>query len=325
VKSAKPGSTVEHFVTPKKTTELNQEYVELKAVGVDTATFTQLLEWEGGEAGSTADKRKVKRDVAGKTEVKIKTKLGGAVAAQMNVWVVWSNGNATQQGVGSFTRQPDTTIDGTTTHSAVWAMPTTYWKFKFAITPAEIISDQERPDLSGAKQTSPPGGNSPFTGKPLSGGADKKWDVSRRIKIRILNPNLKPKSKFSSGFGTIYDGQPQADSIAVDFPADPVVGNDDSGFSADEENDPYSAATGTLAHGKGEVTSLDLPTLWTPEAGSADTHTLEQQVLFGEFLRLEVGSKWYRASDYFDWKTVAKLTMQAGQWNNSGCSTTTGN
>ena len=89
VKSAKAGSTVEHFVTPKKSDDLNQEYVELKATGVDATQFDQMFTWEGGEAGSAANKRKVKRDATGKTEVKIKTKQGNTVAAQMNVWVVW--------------------------------------------------------------------------------------------------------------------------------------------------------------------------------------------------------------------------------------------
>ena len=95
MKSVVPGSVVEHFVTPKKSTDLNQDYVELKAVGVDTPTFNQFLEWEGGEVGSATDKRKVKRDATGMTEVKIKVKQSGAVAAQMNVWVVWAAVTAT--------------------------------------------------------------------------------------------------------------------------------------------------------------------------------------------------------------------------------------
>jgi len=230
----------------------------------------------------------------------------------------------TQQGIGALTRQPDTTIDGTATTSAVWGVPTTEWKFKFIIDPASIITDPERPELSKGKDTPPPGGNSPFTGKPLAGGAEKKWDVSRRAKYRIVNSDSKPKGKFSSGFGTIYDGQPQADSIAVDFPTDPVVGNDDSSFN-DEENNPYSAATGIFAHGVGEVVSRDKPSIWIPEAGSTNGNTLEEYDLFGEFLRFEVGKKWYRASDYFDWKLVSKLSMQGGKWIDSGCLTTKGN
>src|SRR5690606_2424571 len=56
VKSAKAGSTIKHFVTPKKSTDLNQDYVILKATGGITAEqitpghANQIVEWDGGEA-----------------------------------------------------------------------------------------------------------------------------------------------------------------------------------------------------------------------------------------------------------------------------------
>jgi hypothetical protein len=242
----------------------------------------------------------------------------------VDVWVVWADGLVTQQGVGTLNRTGDTTIDGTSTISAVWRLEPTNWKFKFTIQPASIITEQERPELSGAKQAPPPGGNSEFSGKPLAGGADKKWDISLRCQFRVVNPNLKSKGKFSSEFGTMFDEQPQADSFAFKFPNDPVVGNDDSGYS-DEENDPYAAATGTIPHGIGEISSLDGQTIWIPEAGSSNGHIIEVYDLFGEFARLNVGPKWYRISSFVDWKSVAKFSMQNSQWTNGGCLTSTGN
>jgi len=56
VKSATVGSTIKHFVSPKKSTELAQEYVILKATGGITADqitpghASQIVEWDGGEA-----------------------------------------------------------------------------------------------------------------------------------------------------------------------------------------------------------------------------------------------------------------------------------
>ena len=322
-----PSIDVTHFVTPKKSTELNEPYVELKATvtSITNATFDDEFRWDNSVGvTTTADKCQVSRNTPGKFEIKVIRKSTNDIVSQIYVWVVWADGSVTQQGVSTFNRQADTTIDGTATTSAVWAMPTTKWKFKFTIQPATIITEQERPELSGAKQSPPPGGNSEFTGKPLAGGADKKWDVSRRVKYRIVNPGLKPKGKFSSGFGSLYDGQPQADSIAVQFPTDTVIGNDDSGFG-DEENHPYSAATGSIPHGVGEISSFDGPSIWIPEAGSSNGHTLEEHDLFGEFARLNIGSNWYRISSFVDWKTVAKLSMQNGQWSDGGCSTSTGN
>ena len=148
--------------------------------------------------------------------------------------------------------------------------------------------------------------------------------MSRRVQYRIVNPGLKPKGKFSSGFGTLYDTQPNADSIPIPFPTDDVIGNDDSSF-ADEDDDPYNAATGILAHAIGEISSHDTPTTWIPEAGSSNGDTLEEYDYFGEFARLEIGSRWYRVSDFLDWKFVTKLKMQSNQWTNNGCTTVTGN
>jgi hypothetical protein len=84
VKSAKPGSSIKHFVTPKKSTELNQDYVILKADGVSAEQITpghakQLVEWEGGEPVSGNPlKRRVPRAATGTgaTEVKIRAKGG---------------------------------------------------------------------------------------------------------------------------------------------------------------------------------------------------------------------------------------------------------
>ena len=50
VKSNKPESIIKHFVTPKKSTELAQEYVILKAIGVTAEQITpgqadQLVQW----------------------------------------------------------------------------------------------------------------------------------------------------------------------------------------------------------------------------------------------------------------------------------------
>ncbi len=120
-------------MTPKKSTGLNQDYVELKAVGVDTATFNQFLEWEGGEVGTAPDKRKVKRDATGLTEVKIKVKQGGAVAAQMDVWVVWTTVTATN-GTASFVQ------DTTWADYRIQDGGTGQWRFVFQIQPTQIIS-----------------------------------------------------------------------------------------------------------------------------------------------------------------------------------------
>jgi hypothetical protein len=91
VESAKPDSTVKHFVTPKKSTELDQEYVILKVTGISADQITpghanQIVEWEGGEAvPSQPLKRRVKRDATGTgpTEVSGVSSLGFTSALRM--------------------------------------------------------------------------------------------------------------------------------------------------------------------------------------------------------------------------------------------------
>ena len=315
-----------HFVTVKGTNDI----VLQATVEPNTDEIKNLISWEradGGAIQSPVDgdktKAKLSRNEDGK-KIPIRIKVGDKTCREIIVWIIWGTGTITQQPALSFSRKADTNIDGTATMSAV-VQPDKNYRFKFTIKPKEIITDPDRPDLSGAKAGGPPGGNSPFTGYPLAGGADKKWDVSRRAQYRILNPNLIPKGKFSKGFGTIYDGQPQADSIAVDFPADTVVGNDDSGVS-DENNDPYNdSKDAELGHAKGEVTSIDWPSIWMPEAGAANGFTYEERDFFGEFLRVELNAHWYRASDFLNWKIVMKVQFQGGQWVDNGSATGPGN
>ncbi|MEO7099955.1 MAG: hypothetical protein ABI162_11375 [Luteolibacter sp.] len=217
VKSVQPGSSIKHFVSPKKTTELSQDYVELKATGVDAAQFDQFLEWDGGEAGSASNKRKVKRDTAGCTEVKIKVKEGGAVACQMDVWVVWSDVTTTN-GVPSF---------GNFMGGAIYDVAADPgWRFVFKIQPASILDQaiQERPKLSGFKQKNPPGAGKPYTIKPTLGDgdtADYKWDVSRQYKLTIRNPGSIPKLDLQQGnvAAAWIVNQPMAEDTPVSFPA----------------------------------------------------------------------------------------------------------
>lgn len=323
VPSNKGATGLKHYVSPKKA----GGQVVLKANVPAGKTFGDLYKWDGdGEAvAGSPEKRAVSRGTAGRYEVRLLNKANDTVLDRMVVWVVWATGSITQQPGTAFARAPDTTIDGTATTSAVIKLDKKYL-FKFTIEPAALFdATNDHPDLTGAPNPNPPGGNSEFTGTALSGGANLKWDMSRRALDHILNPNLIPKGKLSSGFGSLYDGQPKADSNGADFPADDVVGNDDAGFT-DEDNNPYAAkAGGDLAHAVGEITSLDNPTIWIPEAGAANGNTFQEEAKFGEFARVNIGSKWYRVSDFLDWNLTAKVKMAGGVWTDNGSATGPGN
>lgn len=330
VKSAKADSTIKHFVTPKKSTELNQDYVELKAVGVNTATFSELFEWEGGEAGSTADKRKVKRDAAGKTEIKIKAKQGGTVAAQLYVWVVWSSVTPT---AGTATYRQIETVGA---RWEIGSTPTTGWRFKYKIEPFAICdpANSERPDLTGASRKPVPGKGKPWVNDTSKDGdsANKKWDVSRQMKWTIRNPGGIPKADLTQlGQAAAWsDNQPKAVNSPVSFPTNANEGNDDADIKvADEDSDPYKAKSGGsdgLDHQIGELTSTDAPGLSVLNMWGAAGRTFAKEVNFKEFTRLELwdgnrasGQFWFRISDYYDWHLYLETSydVPSSEWKNA--------
>ncbi len=325
VKSVNPNSAVKHFVTPKKSTELAQDYVELKAVGVTAAQITdgnanQIVQWEGGEAVPNEPlKRRVKRDAATPTTVKIKAKQGGAVGAQMVVWVVWCDPPTVTNGAASFDQVTEQqTVNGipilNVNVGASWHY-TAFRKFKFVIKPVSMCdpNNQERPNLSGAKVNDPPGASKDYSFNPniKADSATNKWDVSRQIKVTLRNPNSIPKASLEQLYPTAFCvNQPKANDSVIAFPGNPAEGNDDPILSpVDEDTDPYQAvASGDLQHGIGELTSIDAPSLAVKKSWGAAAYHFGAEYNFREFCRLEItnssrstGTFWFRISDYSDW------------------------
>jgi hypothetical protein len=319
VKSTQPGSRVRHFVTPKKSAELPQPYVEFTAPEADASLFTDLFDWEGGEAGSASNKRKVKRDDTGVTTLKIKTKKDGVVVDEIRVWVVWCEPPTVTNGTASFDQVVEPLIVGgvhvaDVNKGAVWSS-TTNWKFKFVIKPLSICDPNilERPDLTGPKQNPAPGAGNDYSFNPSikADSATLKWDVSRQIKVSVRNPNKIVKAALQNSFPAAFCvNQPTTDDSPVIFPTDPVEGNDDPLLSPmDEDANPYQAVTsGDLQHGIGELTSIDAPKFGAEKDWGATGYHWGAEDNFREFCRLEItdgtrstGTFWFRISDYFDW------------------------
>jgi hypothetical protein len=326
VKSAKAGSNAEHFVTPKKSTELNQDYVLLRAVGVTADQITdgnanQIVQWDGGEAFPGEPlKRRVKRDVTGNgpTEVKIKTKQGGAVAAQMNVWVVWATCTPTN-GTAAFDKSNARSQYG------IQATASSAWKFVFKIEPAALITDAERPALDGISSKPVPGAGKTYEVIPSYGDGDTakfKWDVSRQLKETIENPQLIPKADLGwpNQFAT---GQPAATTTLFGWPTDMAEGNDDPLFpvGVDEDDNPYQVRGGQpYGHAVGELTSADAPkSVYIRNSCGAQGRTILDDTDFREFCRVElwdgtrtIGRFWFRISDFEKWNLGFRAT-----WNTS--------
>ena len=184
--------------------------------------------------------------------------------------------------------------------------------WKAEILPVDIITDQDRPDLENQQRVSPAGANLgvPDTNNlDKSGSAFSGWDISRQKMVRAQK-------------GASLIDTTAADGIYApkDFPVDNTLGNDDAGVSADEDDNPYSADIGSV----GELVSNDEPRsiFYDPQNSThsgtgSDGDKMHYQIRFKEFVRVQIGHKWYRCSDVNDglWRYFFNVVRSSGQWN----------
>lgn len=273
-------TTITHFVAPK-----GSGNVTLKAVIKPTTTDAKnAITWEGAtQSSSDPLTATVSKAASGKFVVKIK--VDGVVLKEMRVWIVWSSITG---GVASPVVTPITS--GTT---RIGTRISASFSSSATIQPAEIITDANRPDLSGAGSNPP--GTTNSCGASLAGGVINKWDMSRRVTIRSNATVTLPSACVDN---------------TDNYPTDPAVGNDDAGVG-DENDDPYSNS--------GKVSSVDQPTRARVESVGVVGDTYETQLWFQEFARLQLGSTWVVISDPLSWRVDFKFIRVAGGfWDNSG-------
>ena len=310
-----------HYVSPKKT----GEFVTFKAKFGSEFAFGDALEWEGGEeVPGSPEKIKVSRGATGKTVLKIKRKSDGVEVARLNVWIVWATGEkAGDRPIQSGTEQIKTGDGSTGPGIVIYGG----YNFKFTILPQSIITDNDHPDLRGQNTynnvvVNPPGsGTLHFIfATDLKGGAGAKWDVSRHIKAKVINPHLYGPTDLDEVPGTLWNNQTVASDIPVSFPSDDRIGNDDTS-TGDEDNDPYSASSKlNNTHAVGEITSTDAPNQLMRHSTGADGDSFELRYHFREFSRILIGDEWYRCSDFLEWRAHFTLKRQNGTWANDGSS-----
>jgi hypothetical protein len=295
----------EHFVT----VEGVSGDIALEATIVpDTAETKALIGWtDMTQDASDELKATTSRSASGKFEAKVT--VDGKTAHSLTNWVVWSTCNTP-------------TFSKTSTHLSGIGRRIEILvsnNFTFTIEPATFFTDADRPEnLTGSPSPVPGAGQTQvFNGETLSGGADSRWDESRQVRVKILNPNLYTKPQLSPNPGHIHDSQPAATDIPEDYPSTPIalidtIGNDD--ISTDdgppghgEDNDPYNIDIGQL---KG----LDEPAAVMFDSTGSDGDTIEYRYHFREFARLNLGSTWYRISDPVAWRTHFKFERVSGKW-----------
>jgi outer membrane protein OmpA-like peptidoglycan-associated protein len=251
--------------------------------------------------GVGTDGRTARLSSAAHGKFPIEVSWDGTIVRRAVVWVIWSTGSVT------CTRQPRVDL---TTHPGFFSL-TAGIDHMFVILPRAILFDPDHPALEGPPTAAVPGAaiRHIASNNLLAGGAARKWDVSRQVKVRILNPRLYPVADLPpfDPLARMYNGQPVANRIAENYPANDTIGNDDSN-PFDETNDPYTDCQ--------RVTSTDDPSILMPLTTGANGDTFEMRIQFREFLRVNLGPAWYRASDFSLWRFHPRFRRTAAGWTN---------
>lgn len=279
-----------HFATPKG---VGGEVVTLTAtLSTSAQEVLNEIDWEGAtESPSNPLEATVPRDAAAKKPVKIKYR--GTAIKEMRVWVVWVTITSTDLPI-----QHSSALSGNPPGPA--SAVRGGYNFTHTIQPIELISDSDRPDFSGSNEVAVPAGTHPFNGQSLIGGADRKWDVSRQIRFKIVNPSQ------ISHLDTSTANQNSFPADSPNYPANDVLGNDDTHTSDPENNDPYSNS--------GRLTGVDSPIGAICHRAGIDGDSFEYRYQFREFTRLEIEKVWMRVSDFYLWRIHLKWTKVNGGW-----------
>ena len=279
---------LDHFVAAKGTGDLILD----AGIVPDNQNAKDAISWVATGATITSpgvgtDKATAKLSTSIAKKISVQIKVNGNICWEGKCWVVWANmsGSVASPVTTSLFSGSGLRI-GTNVSSTITPSAT--------ITPVEIITDSDRPDLQGGNV--PPaltGANS--CGTSLAGGVNARWDISRRIAIRAE----------TSPSGLALACLDNTD----DFPTDPVEGNDDAGTGDPEDNNPYSSPN------IGKLTGDDSPARSGPNNGALSNgnvgDTYRTRLWFQEFARLQLGpsgsAKWYVISDPLLWRVEYKF------------------
>lgn len=280
-----------HFVTPKGAA--NSQVTLTAAIQYSDIHVPNDIDWEGAtESPNNPFQATLSKDTASKNIVKIKYR--GNVIKELRVWVVWTTITSTDIALSPISNAVVGSPPG-----AALALQGGY-NFTHTINPSEIITDSNRPNFSGTNVNSPPGGNHPIYGTTLSGGANKKWDNSRQIRFKVLNPdNINVNDTAFAVYGQVSD--------VLNFPLNDVEGNDDS-TTNDERNDPYTQQD------RGVLIGQDITKFGLAHRGGVNGNTYELRFQFREFTRLEIEGTWYRISDFYPWRVHYKFLKSGSVW-----------
>jgi hypothetical protein len=287
-----------HFVTARQ----QNDVVLVARVKPDIPGFRDKITWKTSASvtltspaiGGDKSTMKFSSNFAQGMKIPITIKVDGEIVREIVAWVVSADmAGGVMAPVVTPREQPNPLGQNIRIGTIVSAT----MKATATIRPAEIITDSDRPNLTGPEQTAAPGENIPC-GKPFTGGVNARWDISRRIASRA--------GPVPFGLTLSCDDQDR------NYPEDPAVGNDDSlSPSEEEDNDPYTTP------GLGQLHGFDpVPRSGPIKSNVGDIYQI--RLWFQEFARLDIAGRWYVISDPLPWRVdfrMRKLQVTEAMWN----------
>lgn len=290
-----PGPGGPHFVTVAGQT--GDENVIIEATLDRALNPGEALPWViNPAAGGVVDPANPLRVLVSRrraTRVQVSLTTGGNTRS-LTVWAVFAQ---ITFNAATALNAPVNTAASLTLSAAV--------DFDAEIFPRSLITAANRPNFARAP-VAPPGGNN-SCGNALAGGVGGRFDMSRQISRVIADP-----AGLRAG-NCLYTN--------VNFPANIAEGNDDANFN-DEKDDPFAAgvipATGR-AVAAGFLGSEDRPSRRLPHALGAVGDTIELQLRFREFARLEYNQTWWLISNRQPWFVTFRAQKNAANlWVDNG-------
>lgn len=265
------------------------------ATGTTAAQFNTNYKW--GAAGfktspDVANNRRAKRLLnpqgkGTKTTLTVLMHDSGTEVARLNVWVVGS-AVTFDHFMPDFTSRP--LLNGLQSYVRIW--------FNHSITPTEIFTNADRPDLTGIA-------TGPFTdvcdpnpkGQTLADGAKKLWDATRQVYTLVVQT----PSSFPLSIPNCADDNYHAYPTGTNAN---VIGNDDR--EIDDENDIPTTA--------GRVTSNDSPSRVIGWDDGVSGNKIVFNLYFREFTRLKLNDTWYRIAPFHLWR-VSFGFLKGAMWD----------
>jgi hypothetical protein len=312
VDSIQADSQLLHFVTAAR-----QGDVVLKADLPDS--IKDKVTWETTVAGITltpspADKRIVSVSTEAENtkngiQIPFKLKIDGTVVKEGNIWIVWTSLlQAPQFSAGKLSSELGAGSSG---------LRLDLIDSRFSVQPVAIRDlTQDIPDLRGESISSPPSGEANSDTFPhYLADETRRWDMSRQIRLRVL-PNDDAVEDI-----TITENEVPLKSY-LSFPID-VVGNDDPSNTDETTFDLLGGGVFVAPYNSNVLIMHDSPsfTLFNSRGTLGDVVELRDH--FRDFVRLNLGddssnAKWFRISNYVEWRVHFKLKKIADSWVDDG-------